>query len=158
MPRRSLDPRLLAGLLALLTACGGGDTGTNPLPDNNTGGGGGGGGGTVRTVIDDPSFSTNIQEIFTRRGCTSSGCHGAGPQASLDLRSSVAYSELVNVTSTQEPDFRRVVPGDAQNSYLVIKIENRQNVGTVMPQTGGVLDTIDIRNIRNWISQGAKNN
>jgi len=27
-----------------------------------------------------------------------------------------------------------------------------------MPQTGSALDTIDLTNIRNWISQGALNN
>ena len=156
MPPRRSAPPVLAFAVAALTACGGGDTGTNPDPGN--GGNNGGGGGVTRTVVDDPSFSTNIQEIFARRGCTSSGCHGAGFQASLDLRSSAAYAELVNVTSTQEPDFVRVIPGDPQNSYLVMKIEGRQNVGTRMPQTGGILDSIDITNIRNWIAQGAKNN
>ena len=51
-----------------------------------------------------------------------------------------------------------MIPNDAQNSYLVIKIEDRQTVGTRMPQGGNALDSIDVSNIRNWINQGAKNN
>ena len=51
----------------------------------------------------------------------------------------------------------RVIPGNAQDSYLVIKIEGRQGVGSRMP-VGGALDAVDITNIRNWINEGAKNN
>lgn len=153
--------RLVLALIVpvALAGCGGGDTGTNPDPGGNGGNGGGGGsGGGDRVILDDPSFSTNILEIVDRRGCATSGCHGSAMQASLDLRSSAAYDDLVGVTSTQEPSFVRVVPGDPQNSYLVIKIEGRQNVGSRMPQSGAALDAIDIGNIRNWIANGAQNN
>jgi hypothetical protein len=39
----------------------------------------------------------------------------------------------------------------------VIKLEGRQTVGGRMPQTGSPLDSIDLTNVRNWISQGALN-
>ena len=38
-----------------------------------------------------PSFSTTIQEIFNRRSCTSSSCHGTAQMAGLDLRSGSSY-------------------------------------------------------------------
>jgi hypothetical protein len=65
---------------------------------------------------------------------------------------------LVNVASSNEPAFLRVEPGDPENSYLVIKNEGRQAVGSRMPIGGAPLDEIDQTNIRTWIAQGAQNN
>lgn len=111
----------------------------------------------TRTIQANPSFSTTIQEIFNRRGCTSSSCHGTAQQAGLDLRTGSSFAELVNVRATSEP-IVRVIPGNPDGSYLVIKLEGRQSVGDRMPQTGAPLDSIDLTNIRNWIAQGALNN
>ena len=114
--------------------------------------------GDTRSVLANPSFATNIQEIFGRRGCTAAQCHGADPgQANLNLSSGTARAQLVRIPSRLEPTFLRVVPDSADISYLVIKIEGRQQVGVQMP-VGGTLDSIDINNIRNWINQGAQNN
>ena len=77
--------------------------------------------------------------------------------AGLDLRSGASFASLVSVRATSEP-ILRVIPGDANGSYLVIKLEGRQSVGDRMPQTGAALDSIDLTNIRNWIAQGALNN
>ncbi len=110
-----------------------------------------------RVVKNDPSLSNDIQEIFQRRGCTGGSCHGAAVSAGLDLRPDSAYTHLVNVDATSENEVR-VVPGDAENSYLVIKLEGRQNVGQRMPAIGAPLDSIDLQNIKNWINQGAKDN
>ena len=78
--------------------------------------------------------------------------------AGMDLRDGAAFANLVNVVAFSEPNFQRVTPSDAQNSYIVIKLEGRQTVGARMPLTGAVLDNIDLTNIRNWISTGARNN
>lgn len=111
----------------------------------------------TRTLQANPSFSQTIQEIFNRRGCTSSSCHGSAQMAGLDLRSGASYGDLVGVRATSEP-IVRVIPGDPDGSYLVIKLEGRQSVGARMPQTGSPLDSIDLGNVRNWISTGAPNN
>lgn len=108
-------------------------------------------------AISDPSFSQDIQPIFTA-SCALSGCHNSTAQAGLNLSQGQAYANLVNVDSSQDPSKKRVNPGDVANSYLVIKIEGNQSVGTRMPQTGGVLSSIKIQNIKNWIDKGAKNN
>jgi len=68
-----------------------------------------------------------------------------------------AYNNLVNVDSTEDPSRKRVLPGDATNSYIVIKLEGRQTIGAKMPM-GGSLDAVSLQNIRNWINRGAKNN
>ena len=61
---------------------------------------------------------------------------------------------LVNVTSTNEAPKVRVVPADANASYLVEKIEGRQTVGVRMPP-GAALDPAEITAIRDWIDSGA---
>ena len=65
---------------------------------------------------------------------------------------------LVNADAWSEPAFKRVLPGDAENSYLVIKLEGRQLVGLQMPLDADPLDEIDLTNIKNWINNGAPNN
>jgi len=49
-----------------------------------------------------------------------------------------------------------VEPGDPDNSYVIIKLEGRQSVGARMPLGAPFLDNIDLTNIRNWNSQGAR--
>jgi hypothetical protein len=144
-PTLSVLAILSLGLVGV--SCGGSD----PV------GSGGGPPGGGREIKADPSFSSDIQEIFTRKGCTASGCHGSASQGGLDLRPSAAYGELVNVAAQGE-DKIRVIPGDAQNSYLVIKLEGRQSFGSQMPEGGTPLDNIDLTNVRNWITRGALNN
>ena len=67
---------------------------------------------------------------------------------------------LVDVPSMWDPAVDRVIPNDAQGSFLVIKLEGRQgpNQGSQMPLNQPALDDIDLTNIRNWIDNGAPNN
>ena len=109
-------------------------------------------------ILSNPAFGANIQEIFNRIGCSDSTCHGAALSANMDLRSGAAYENLVNVVSFSDAAFMRVSPNDAQNSYIVMKLEGRQTVGDRMPLNRAILDAIDLTNIRNWINTGAPNN
>lgn len=104
-----------------------------------------------------PLFATDIQEIFGRRGCTSGGCHGSAQSAGLDLRTGSSHANLVGVAATSE-SVVRVIAGNGDGSYLVIKLEGRQNVGARMPRGGAALNAVDLANIKNWINQGANNN
>jgi hypothetical protein len=149
---RSLTLSLAVAAALTLGACGDGGTG----PDD--GGNSGGNNTPSRQILADPSFATNIQEIFNRRGCASGSCHGSGTQsAGLNLSSGSSYASLVNVTSTQVA-VARVIPGNANDSYLIVKVEGRQTVGNRMPPGASALDNIDLTNLKNWIAQGAKNN
>ena len=144
--------RSLAVAAALsIAACGDGGTGPDPNP------GGGGGGGTTRIIVPNPSFSSVIQEVFDRRGCSGSSCHGSARQAGMDLRSGSAYANLVNVIASEVP-VARVIPGNANASYIIVKVEGRQTTGVRMPKDGIPLDNIDLTNLKNWINLGAKNN
>jgi len=55
-----------------------------------------------RRIKEDPSFNTDIQDIFDREGCTNGACHGVGASAGLYLERGFAYENLVGVPATQE--------------------------------------------------------
>jgi hypothetical protein len=113
-----------------------------------------------------PTFASINAEIFQasdssgRSACV--GCHQPGGPAGgiLNLRSEVAYNNLVGVASRQRPGTLRVSPGDPENSYLIHKLEGRAGiVGLRMPQNGPPhLTEGQILVIRTWIRNGANNN
>ena len=113
---------------------------------------------TTRVVLRLPSFEQDVQEIFVRNGLTNSGCHGDG-QGTFFLRpdSPENYTNIVNVPTDVEREFLLVEPFDATNSYVIIRLEGRQRVGSRMP-LGTPIDSIDLTNLRNWINNGAPNN
>ncbi len=113
--------------------------------------------GDLDVVYSNPSFRDHIQPIFTLN-CSLYGCHHSTAQAGLVLMEGPSYENLVNIPSTQEPNRMRVLPGDAANSYLIIKIEGNQTIGTFMPQGREILDEVYIQNIKNWINRGALDN
>ena len=148
-------PTLFSLLIcSFLVACGGSD----PVgPDN---GGGPGDTGTTRVIKANPAFGADIVEIFVRRGCTAAGCHGGGAGGmTLSSTAATSYASLVGVESPTSSQIR-VIIGDAANSYLVKKLENRQGAGNgvQMPRNAPALDNIDLTNIKNWINTGAPNN
>lgn len=106
------------------------------------------------TIKENPDFVKDIQPIFSR-SCVMAGCHDHSGMAGLDLSPGEAYSQLVGVQSTSETDKTRVIPEDAENSYLVIKLEGRQSVGARMPRGRVALPEEHIQTIRNWIDKGA---
>ncbi len=131
-----------------LAACTIGDAPTdpdNPLP------------GDPVIAPAEPSFATDVQPIFNVTGCTSSNCHGRAARGDLDLRDGKSYAQLVGVVATQE-DGIRVIPGNADDSYIVVKVEDRQKSGSKMPLGRPALSSAQIQTIRNWITEGAKNN
>lgn len=85
----------------------------------------------------------------------------------LNLEAAVAYSQLVNVNSTELPSFKRVVPGAEDDSYLWRKISDTHRglgmyvdpgPGLAMPQgTAGLTatDPAAANTIRDWIRNGA---
>ena len=138
---------LVTVLLLPLVGCGGGPGDLDPADFSEN----------TREIKEDPSFSNDIVEIFQREGCANGACHGVGASAGLNLEREFAYANLVGVPATLE-GFERVTGGKAEESYLIIKLEGRQDVGQRMPPSGFPLDAIDMGNLKNWINQGAKNN
>ncbi|MCZ6855690.1 MAG: CHRD domain-containing protein [Gammaproteobacteria bacterium] len=99
------------------------------------------------------TFAETQIQIFTPN-CAVSGCHsGPGAPLGLDLSEGLAYGNLVGVASGQNPNINRVEPGDADNSYLVQKLEG--NAGTQMPLNRPPLPSAQIQMVRDWINAGA---
>ena len=119
------------------------------------------------TPLLEPTFSSIQAQIFEstdsagRRACVS--CHtnvGRNPPAGLNLTHDAAYDQIVNVASTKKAGAVRVVPGDADSSYLVHKIEGLPDiVGVRMPFSGPpYLTDGQILILKRWIALGAPRN
>jgi hypothetical protein len=107
------------------------------------------------------SFARDILRILNNNGSqTCTECH-SGPFATggLHLEASQAYDNIVNVASNEQPDVKRVLPGDAGNSYLFQKVTGAATIsGGRMPLGREPLSAGDIELIRQWINAGAPNN
>ena len=110
------------------------------------------------------SIQKNIFETTDSAGRTSCvTCHtnvGRVPSGGMNLTHDVAYSQLVNVNSTQVPSLKRVNPGNVDASYIVHKLEGRPGiVGRRMPFSGPpYLTDGQIQILKRWIELGAPNN
>jgi len=49
------------------------------------------------------------------------GCHGMG-EANFGVHIGSEFTDMINVTSTENPPMKRVVPGDPLNSYVYLKL------------------------------------
>lgn len=100
------------------------------------------------------SFSSIQSHVFTPI-CTACHAGGAAPQG-LRLDATNSYAMLVGTASAEVPSLKRVAPGDANNSYLIHKLEGHSAVGARMPFGGPYLDAQTIGLIRQWIDNGAQ--
>jgi hypothetical protein len=114
-----------------------------------------------------PTFSSIQTNIFNmtdssgRLACIQ--CHsdaGRTPSGNLVLLEGRSYQQLVGRGSTGKPGATLVIPGDAENSYLIHKLEGRADiVGQRMPRGNGpFLTEGQTLVIRQWIKDGAPNN
>jgi len=114
----------------------------------------------------EPTFASIQREIFEstdssgRLACVN--CHtdqGRTPAGLMNLRPEVAYDQIVNVRSVEQPALLRVQPGDPDASYLVHKLEGRVGIsGRRMPFTPPYMSEGQILILRRWIEIGAPRN
>jgi hypothetical protein len=98
----------------------------------------------------------NVQAEVFEKSCGFSSCHSGSGAGGLSFDEEVSYGELVDVPSTGAPGEILVVPGDADASYLVWKLEEREGItGDPMPQSAPLPDD-KIQLIIDWINAGAK--
>jgi hypothetical protein len=110
------------------------------------------------------SIQTNIFNLTDSSGrlaCIQ--CHtdaGRTPSGNLVLLEGRSYQQLVGRGSTGKPGATLVIPGDAENSYIIHKLEGRADiVGQRMPRGNGpFLTEGQTLVIRQWIKDGAPNN
>ena len=104
-----------------------------------------------------PPTLTEIQTaIFTPR-CAIPGCHASpGAQFDLVLTEGASHASLVGVPSGERQQFLRVEPGNADDSYLYMKLlGDPRTIGDRMPLLGAPLNAGDLDRIRRWIEAGA---
>lgn len=110
---------------------------------------------TVQSV--QPTLASIQENVFTP---ICSGCHTgpAGPSlpAGMNLSSEAAsLDNLFEVASLQQGALFRVSPADADNSYLIQKLEGTAASGQRMPLGGPFLPQSTIDAVRTWINNGA---
>lgn len=106
----------------------------------------------IRYAID---YQAAIQGIFNDH-CVE--CHSGAPPlpAGLDLSAGGSWSHLINVASSQNPAFIRVIPDDPYTSLLFLKVNcDTPGVGQRMPFGGPPLDDDLQALILDWIAEGA---
>lgn len=114
----------------------------------------------ARAQTAEVSFKADIAPVLKVRCAT---CHLTGKEAgNLALHPKAAYASLVGVASAGHARLSRVVPGNPEASYLLMKLDGTHldngGAGTRMPMGAPPLDPATRRHIRDWIAQGAKNN
>ena len=115
-------------------------------------------GGDTAAAVGDTRFSSIRDEILVP-SCGFDSCHGAGGGAGdLVLDADGSYAALVDVPSAVVDGEVLVIPGDADGSYLVKKLEGASGIdGEAMPPGGQSLDADAIARVRGWIDAGAAN-
>lgn len=102
-----------------------------------------------RTIPDsNVSYQQDIQPIFDLK-CSNSGCHD-----NASMAGGVSLSTWANTTA----DPGVVFPGKPDNSRLVWTIEHYAGEPPMPPVGYPSLTQNQIRGIRTWIQEGAKNN
>ena len=123
-----------------------------------------GGDGVIDAVVGPPASAptlTALQEsIFTPKCALRGGlCHVSTPAAEMDLSAGKTFTSTVRVVSLESPNFERVSPGNAANSYLYMKIVGDPRIiGERMPVVGDLLSPAELAAVRAWIDAGAKDN
>ena len=109
-------------------------------------------------VVESPDFQQDIVPIFELR-CATGGCHTpAARQADLVLTRDSAHTALVNRPAQLRPDRVRVVPGDADTSWLMSMLGEDQSARggfSRMPLASSPLTPNQLATIVNWIDRGA---
>ena len=144
---RTISRSALFLLLAVAVAACGSDSPTAPTPPTTT---------PTPTPGALTATLSSIQSVVFNDSCI--GHHGDPADADLDLRDGQSFSNLVNRQSIQVA-LDLVEPNDAENSYLIHKLDGRAGiVGQRMPVGGPFLSAADIDVIKQWINAGAQNN
>ena len=105
----------------------------------------------------EPATFTEVRDEILLNSCAFSSCHGSQGAGDLTLTSEGAYDALVNVPSLGVPGETLVIPGNAADSYLMMKMAGADGItGDEMPP-GSILDTDKLDAVRSWIDNGAQN-
>ncbi len=104
-------------------------------------------------------FSKDIVPVLEAR-CAS--CHMTGEEpGNMALIADMAHASLLQL-SQQVEDMMIVQPGDVAKSYLILKLEGTHleagGEGARMPLAAPPLTKAQVKQIQDWIANGAPNN
>lgn len=163
----------LLSLILFLGACGAGsgdglDENGQPISDqpnnddsnnddsNDVDDGNNQGGITLADLIDE---IFDNEQLGSQR-CTN--CHfGSSPLGGLNLDNvALAYANLVGadgegVQANGNASFKRVDPGNPDDSYIILKLQGDSRAGSRMPLGQAPLSDDQINRVRDWIANGA---
>ena len=106
---KSVLVAVITALLLLMCGCkGGGQSGTPPSGDVAKT-------GTEQAKADAAMFKENVQPVFSKI-CAHPECHGTAKSAGMQLSEGVAYDNIVNVTSSEDPHYIRIKPTEPDSS------------------------------------------
>lgn len=110
--------------------------------------------------VDAPTTEITLAQISGQifaPNCAFSGCHGGGsPQANMSLEAEFVAGEIIGIASTERPEFKRIDPGNPDDSYLLMKLRGDSRItGGQMPLGGGTLPAELLEMVREWIAGGA---
>ena len=105
-------------------------------------------------TVTSPTMDQIQATVFTP-AC--SGCHNAGsPAGGLDLSNAdTSHLQLVGIMSSAQAGAIRVIPFDADNSYLIQKLDGAAGIAGGRMPLGAALPQPTIDMIRQWITNGA---
>jgi hypothetical protein len=105
-----------------------------------------------------PVALATVQRLVFTPSCASVSCHGAARAGGLDLSPDAVGTSLLGVPASNDvahtAGLLRVVPGNAENSFLLRKITGAlaPGEGAAMPRVGGMLPPARIDLVRRWIA------
>ena len=77
----------------------------------------------------------------------------------MSLTPEFIYEDIVDVPAGGNASFKRVAPGDPDNSYIVLKLRGDSRAGSQMPFDGTApIPEEDIARVATWIAEGALDN
>jgi hypothetical protein len=111
-------------------------------------------------------FNNNVATIFGSEaspGAYYGGkcifCHYDGSPNPLNLSDPFGPNGLVNVNATYRADMVRVLPGNPEQSLLILKVralEPNSDYGAQMPYSYSPLTASQVATVRQWILEGAR--
>jgi hypothetical protein len=114
----------------------------------------------------DATFATQVRPIFGDENDASSFfagrcvfCHYEGTPNPPDLTNPFGPNGLVNVNARYRADMVRVLPGDPEESLLILKVRATSpdsDIGNQMPYSYNPLTETQIGVVRQWILEGAR--
>jgi hypothetical protein len=105
-------------------------------------------------ATDDAPLSVQVKGKIDQICSNVDGCHGDGA-GGMGLAPGNEFDPMINVTSTENPPMKRVLPGDPLQSYVFIKLRCEGGIpeGGCMPL--GAPDPQLAQLFHDWIEAGA---